>query len=61
MLRLARVDLGEYAYHAINRTIGRLKIFESKDDYAREYAVPNFLFHVVTAYRLVRKAGCINS
>jgi len=26
-------------------------------DYAREYAVPNFLFHVVTAYGLVRKAG----
>jgi hypothetical protein len=26
-------------------------------DYAREYAVPNFLFHVVTAYGLVRHAG----
>ncbi len=26
-------------------------------DYAREYAVPNFLFHVVTAYDLARKAG----
>jgi hypothetical protein len=26
-------------------------------DYAREYAVPNFLFHVVTAYGLIRKAG----
>ncbi|MFZ2804533.1 MAG: DUF1993 domain-containing protein [Patescibacteria group bacterium] len=26
-------------------------------DYAREYAVPNFLFHVVTAYDLLRKEG----
>ena len=26
-------------------------------DYAREYAIPNFLFHVVTAYDLARKAG----
>jgi hypothetical protein len=26
-------------------------------DYAREYAVPNFLFHVVTAYALIRKNG----
>jgi len=34
MPRLARVDLGEYVYHVINRAIGRLKIFESKDDYA---------------------------
>lgn len=25
-------------------------------DYAREYAVPNFFFHAVTAYGLVRKA-----
>ncbi len=33
MPRLARVDLGDYAYHVINRAVGRLKIFESKDDY----------------------------
>jgi uncharacterized protein len=26
-------------------------------DYAREYAIPNFIFHVTTAYGLVRKAG----
>ncbi len=26
-------------------------------DYAREYAVPNFFFHVVTAYDLLRKSG----
>jgi uncharacterized protein len=26
-------------------------------DYAREYAVPNFFFHVVTAYALLRKNG----
>jgi hypothetical protein len=26
-------------------------------DYAREYALPNFFFHVVTAYALVRKNG----
>jgi uncharacterized protein len=26
-------------------------------DYAREYALPNFLFHVVTAYAIVRKLG----
>lgn len=24
-------------------------------DYAREYVIPNFLFHVVTAYALIRK------
>lgn len=26
-------------------------------DYAREYVIPNFLFHVVTSYALLRKAG----
>jgi len=26
-------------------------------DYAREYAMPNFFFHVVTAYDLLRKNG----
>jgi hypothetical protein len=26
-------------------------------DYAREYALPNFFFHLVTAYGLVRKNG----
>ncbi len=26
-------------------------------DYAREYAIPNFYFHVTVAYGLVRKAG----
>jgi hypothetical protein len=26
-------------------------------DYVREYALPNFFFHVVTAYALVRKNG----
>lgn len=26
-------------------------------DYAREYAIPNFFFHLVTAYALVRKSG----
>lgn len=33
MPRLARVDLGDYVYHIINRAVGRLKIFESKEDY----------------------------
>jgi hypothetical protein len=26
-------------------------------DYAREYALPNFFFHLVTAYALIRKNG----
>lgn len=26
-------------------------------DYAREYALPNFFFHVVTAYGIIRKNG----
>jgi len=26
-------------------------------DYAREYAIPNFFFHLVTAYGLLRKEG----
>jgi hypothetical protein len=26
-------------------------------DYTREYALPNFFFHLVTAYALVRKSG----
>ncbi len=26
-------------------------------DYAREYAIPNFLFHVVTAYAILRMKG----
>lgn len=38
-----------------------LPYFENKYftgfDYAREYAIPNFIFHVVTAYSIVRKNG----
>jgi hypothetical protein len=26
-------------------------------DYAREYAIPNFFFHVATAYGIIRKNG----
>jgi hypothetical protein len=26
-------------------------------DYAREYALPNFFFHVTTAYAILRKHG----
>ena len=33
MPRLARVDVGNHVYHVINRANGRLKIFETKDDY----------------------------
>lgn len=33
MPRLARVDVGDYVYHVINRANGRLKIFESNKDY----------------------------
>jgi putative transposase len=33
MPRLARVDIGNHVYHVINRANGRLKIFETKDDY----------------------------
>lgn len=28
-------------------------------DYAREYVIPNFIFHVVTAYAIVRKNGVV--
>jgi len=33
MPRLARVDVGGEIYHVINRAVGRLKIFTSKEDY----------------------------
>jgi len=33
MPRLARVDVGGEIYHVINRANGRLKIFETKEDY----------------------------
>jgi hypothetical protein len=31
--------------------------FMAAHDYAREYAIPNFFFHVATAYGIVRKNG----
>ena len=31
---VARVDIGDYAYHVINRAVGRLKIFDTSKDYA---------------------------
>lgn len=34
MPRLARVDVGNHAYHVINRAVGRMQIFETKEDYA---------------------------
>ncbi len=33
MARAPRVNVGEHIYHIINRSNGRLKIFENKDDY----------------------------
>lgn len=33
MPRLARVDVGNHAYHVINRAVGRLQIFETLEDY----------------------------
>ncbi len=33
MARQARIDLGNYVYHVINRSNGRVKIFHSKTDY----------------------------
>lgn len=33
------------------------KKYMTGQDYAREYAVPNFLFHMVAAYAILRKNG----
>jgi len=33
MGRVARVDVGNHVYHVLNRAVGRLRIFESNDDY----------------------------
>jgi len=33
MGRVARTDVGDHVYHVINRAVGRLKIFDSKEDY----------------------------
>ena len=33
MGRIARVDIGDHAYHVINRAVGRLKIFDTPADY----------------------------
>ena len=33
MGRVARVDVGDYVYHVINRAVGRLQIFDTPDDY----------------------------
>ncbi|MHB1163524.1 MAG: DUF1993 domain-containing protein [Minisyncoccota bacterium] len=33
--------------------------FMTSLDYAREYALPNFFFHVVTAYGIIRKNGIV--
>lgn len=33
MPRVARVDMGEYVYHVINRAIMRLEVFKSDEDY----------------------------
>lgn len=33
MPRSARIDVGDYVYHALNRANGRLQIFDSSDEY----------------------------
>jgi hypothetical protein len=38
-------------------TLGYFDGYFTGFDYAREYAIPNFFFHAVTAYGLIRKNG----
>ena len=33
MIRVARVDVGDHVYHVINRAVGRLRIFDDRNDY----------------------------
>jgi putative transposase len=33
MVRVARVDVGDTVYHVLNRAVGRLRIFDDRDDY----------------------------
>ncbi len=33
MVRVARIDVGDHVYHVINRAVGRLRIFDTPDDY----------------------------
>ncbi len=33
MARTARIDLGDLVYHVINRSNGRVRIFQDEDDY----------------------------
>lgn len=56
MVRVARVDVGDHVYHVINRAVGRLRIFDTADDYklflyllreAKEMADMRILSYVV--------------
>ena len=41
----------------INANIGRTPVTIVAEDYALRFALPNFFFHVTTAYDLLRQAG----
>jgi hypothetical protein len=41
----------------ISATIGRMPVTISARDYALQFALPNFFFHVTTAYDLLRQGG----
>jgi len=46
LVEVTRIDLGE-----------RLYLELSGNDYANEFLIPNFYFHLVTAYDILRMAG----
>jgi hypothetical protein len=45
------------AGQTINANIGRTAVTIAAEDYALRFALPNFFFHVTTAYDLLRQAG----
>jgi hypothetical protein len=59
MARRTRTDLGDFAYHLLNRRVGRMSLFDEKGDYAAFFEVLDET-HAKFPMRAwpVRRAGC---
>jgi hypothetical protein len=57
LARVPRAALDGREDEMISATIGRMPVTIAGRDYVLGFALPNFFFHVTTAYALLRRAG----
>lgn len=54
---ISETDLDGSEARTVTLNVGKLQVTFSGDDYLLEFALPNFFFHVTTAYDILRHNG----